>query len=106
MVLGGRQAAAHRPDRPTCRGPRSVLGWSPGATAEVQGRSSRLARVLRRGGAGATFSVDGRGRLYLPVWMRWTDAVLVGTQMDRRLVVIAPVGVLDGIGDLLAGDEG
>ena len=83
-----------------------ALGWSPGAMVEVRGRLSRLALVLRRDGTGATFRVDGRGRLYLPVWLRRTDAVLVGTQQDRQLVVIAPVGVLDGIGDLLVRDQG
>lgn len=83
-----------------------ALGWSPGVTVEIRGRSSRLALVLRRDGTGAAFRVDGRGRLYLPVWLRRTDAVLVGTREDRPLVVIAAVGVLDGIGDLLLGDKG
>src|SRR6266536_1985743 len=44
---------------------RQVLGWSPGAAVEVRGRFSRLALALRRGGVGAVFGVDGRGRLYL-----------------------------------------
>jgi hypothetical protein len=46
-----------------------------------------------------------RGRLYLPVWLQRGDAVLVGTTMDPLLVVIAPVGVLDGIGDVLVGEQ-
>lgn len=84
---------------------RQALAWIPGDTVEVHGRFGRLALVLRRDGAGVALAVDGRGRLYLPVWLRRTDALLVGTRADRQLVVVAPVGVLDGIGDLLAGDE-
>jgi bifunctional DNA-binding transcriptional regulator/antitoxin component of YhaV-PrlF toxin-antitoxin module len=86
---------------PACQ----ALGWLPGVTVEVRGLSRRLALVLRRDGAGAVLSVDGRGRLYLPVGMRRTDAVLIGTQIDRSLVIVAPVEVLDGIGDLLVGDR-
>lgn len=85
---------------------RDALGWSPGETVDVRGRSNRLALVLRCDGAGVALAVDGRGRLYLPVWLRRPDALLVGTRIDRPLVVIAPVGVLDGIGDLLGWDQG
>jgi hypothetical protein len=82
-----------------------ALGAAPGG--ELRGRSGRLALVLRVEGPGAPISVDGRGRVFLPVWMRYAAAgsgmVLVGACRDEALAVVAPVGVLDGIGDLLVG---
>jgi bifunctional DNA-binding transcriptional regulator/antitoxin component of YhaV-PrlF toxin-antitoxin module len=84
---------------------RQALGATPGHSVEVRAQGSRLAVVLRRDGPGAAVSVDGRGRLYLPVSLQRAAAVLVGTRSDARLVVVANVEVLDGIGDVLAGDR-
>jgi hypothetical protein len=73
----------------------------------VRVRSTRSALVVRPEGPGARAMVDGRGRMYVPVWLRHAAAgsrmLLVGAQVERGLVVVAAVGVLDGIGDLLAG---
>jgi len=78
-----------------------------GSGGSVRGRSSRLALVLAKEAPGAAMAVDGRGRLYVPVWLRQaaaeSRALLVGTHIDPAVVVVAGVGVLDGIGDLLAG---
>ena len=78
-----------------------------GVGGEVWARSLRLAVVVRPEGPGARLAVDGRGRMFVPVWLRHAAAesrqVLVGTETDKALVLIATVGVLDGIGDLLAG---
>ncbi|MGH9212469.1 MAG: hypothetical protein ACRD2C_17605 [Acidimicrobiales bacterium] len=83
---------------------RDAIGWSREETVVVRGRSRRLALVVRRDGPGAALGVDGRGRMYLPVWLRRGDAVLVGARVDATLVVIAPVGVLDGMGELVVGE--
>jgi hypothetical protein len=82
-----------------------ALGVSTGG--EVWVRSSRLALVLEAKGPGAKVAVDGRGRMFVPVWLRQAAEparqLLVGTPAAQGLVVVAAVGVLDGIGDLLAG---
>jgi hypothetical protein len=81
---------------------------SAGGGREVRLRSNRLAVIVAPDGPGAAGTVDGRGRLYVPVWLRQaaagTEAVLVGAALGEPLVVLAPVGVLDGVGDLLAGE--
>jgi hypothetical protein len=81
---------------------------SAGGGREVRLRSNRLAVIVAPNGPGAVGTVDGRGRLYVPVWLRHaaagTGAVLVGAALGEPLVVLAPPGVLDGIGDLLAGE--
>jgi hypothetical protein len=86
----------------------AITALDVGAGGEVRMRSNRLVVVVRPDGPGAAATVDGRGRLFVPVWLRQATfempVVLVGTATDSGLVVVAPVGVLDGIGDLLAGD--
>jgi len=81
-----------------------VLGVSAGG--EVWARSSRLALIVRTQGPGAAVAVDGRGRMFLPVWLRQAAGparqLLVGTEAAQGLVVAA-VGVLDGIGDPVGG---
>ena len=45
--------------------------------------------------------------MFVPVWLRHAAAsrqLLVGAETDKAMVLVAPVGVLDGIGDLLAGE--
>jgi hypothetical protein len=82
-----------------------VLSVSAGG--EVWARSSRLALVVSTEEPGATIAVDGRGRMFVPVWLRQAAGssrqLLVGTNVTQGLVVVAGVGVLDGIGELLAG---
>lgn len=48
-------------------------------------------------------TVDGRGRLYLPVWLRRHPGFLVGTHTapDDPAVVIVPASVFDAVGDQL-----
>jgi hypothetical protein len=56
------------------------------AGREVWMRSNRLALVVRRDGPVAAATVDGRGRLYLPVWLRQRATnqavVLAGTACE------------------------
>jgi bifunctional DNA-binding transcriptional regulator/antitoxin component of YhaV-PrlF toxin-antitoxin module len=87
---------------------RSALGATSGQPSAVRGGCNRVALVLRTDGAGAVIVVDRRGRLRLPVWLRRAAAgsgsLLVGTRHARPMVVIASTGVLDGLGDTLAGE--
>lgn len=64
------------------------------------------ALVLRSSGHGRPLAIDGRGRLYVPVWLRRTQVscLLVGTHAAASVVVVAPVSVLDGLGDQLVGE--
>lgn len=51
-------------------------------------------------------TVDGRGRLYVPVWLRRGHGtwLIVGTQAATSIVVVAPTSMLDALGDQLAGE--
>lgn len=91
---------------------RRALGLRSGNALEIRGRSHRVALILRRSGddgGGVPMGVDGRGRLSLPAWLRQATAasgsVLVGTCADPVLVVVTPVGVLDGLGSRLVGES-
>jgi bifunctional DNA-binding transcriptional regulator/antitoxin component of YhaV-PrlF toxin-antitoxin module len=69
------------------------------------------ALVLRRDGLGAAITLDGRGRLILPVWLRRLAApagsVLVAARRpDASVVVIAPVGSLDALVEGVCGEVG
>lgn len=47
-------------------------------------------------------TVDVRGRIYLPVWLRRHPDFLIGTHTaDDPAVVIVPAAVVDAIGDQL-----
>lgn len=64
--------------------------------------------MLRVEGRGRRITVDRRGRLYVPAWLRqgartW---LLVGTQAAASIVVVAPRSLLDGLGDRLLGEAG
>ena len=87
---------------------RAALGATTGRPSPVRGGCNRVALVLRSDGAGAVIAADRRGRLRLPVWLRRAAAgsgsLLVGTRLGRPMVVIASTGVLDGLGDALAGE--
>jgi hypothetical protein len=55
--------------------------------------------------ATAPVVVDGRGRLTVPVWLRRRQPeVLVGLDTIGPRLLVAPVEVLDRLGDVLAGD--
>jgi hypothetical protein len=85
----------------------AIEALAVGGGGVVRVRSARLALVVRLERPGARVMVDGRGRMSVAVWLRHAVAgsrmLLVGAQAERGLVVVAAVGVLDGIGDLLAG---
>jgi hypothetical protein len=80
-----------------------------GVAGAIHGSCNRVAFLLTPDGPGAEVAIDGRGRVRLPAWLRAAaqaaDGVLVGTRSDPALVVVAPVGVLDPVGDLLAGNR-
>jgi len=90
-------------------GARDALGVG-GEGAVAYATCNRVALVLRSKPPGAEFSVDSRGRVLLPTWLRSpADAagsvVVVGTRIGVPAVVAAPASVLDGLGDLLTGDR-
>lgn len=96
---------------------RRVLGAETGGvTALAVARGAVLVvRADHSGdGAGVSLSVDGRGRVSLPVWWRRActgGACAVATRAgagatgEGALVVLAPTGVLDGLADVLVGER-
>lgn len=86
---------------------RAALGARVGERLTVAGICNRVALVVRTDGPGAPLSVDGRGRLRVPAWLRRGDvaAMLVGTHRAAATVMVAPATVLDGLGDVLAGES-
>ena len=47
-------------------------------------------------------TIDGRGRIYLPVWMRRHPGLLIGARApDEPAVVMVPAAVVDAIADEL-----
>lgn len=82
---------------------RQALARSPG-DPKVRARAARVTWVLAKGGTGAQTSVDARGRVYLPAWLRpaCSSGALVGTRSTDGLVVVCSTGVLDAFGDRLA----
>ena len=84
---------------------RRALRFRPGHRHHVRGICHRFALVARVDDAGASLVVDSRGRLTLPVWLRrGTDrALVVGSDAAATTVVVAPIAVLDRLGELLAG---
>lgn len=65
--------------------------------------------VLRPGTtSGRAMTVDVRGRIYLPVWLRRHLGFLIGTHTcpDHPAVVIAPAALFDSFGhQLIEGDR-
>lgn len=83
---------------------RRALGAGPGDRTEVWGVCRRAALVLRADGGGRR-TVDRRGRLYVPAWLRrGPDAgLVVGTHLATLIVVVTSSSWLDGLGDEVAG---
>ena len=86
----------------------AAVGFSPGDRLEVWGVCNRVALIVRPGGPGARLVIDAQGRLPLPAWLRRGPdrSLLIGLDPAAPVLVIAPAGVLDGFGPLLAGSAG
>jgi hypothetical protein len=82
----------------------AAIGFRLGASLEVTGRCQRVGLViaLDRSG-GASLTVDPWGRLMLPAWLRRgaERSLLIGSDIDGSVLVVAPTSVLDGVGELL-----
>jgi len=86
---------------PTAR--RVLIGDADGAF-EVAGVVRGDTLVLRANPpVGREMTVDARGRLYLPAWLRRHANFLVGTHHDAEgaAVVVVPSTLFDAIGDRL-----
>ena len=61
--------------------------------------------IVRGGGNGRRLTIDRRGRLYVPAWVRRGDiaSLIVGTRNVDQTVVIIATSVLDHVGDDLIG---
>ncbi len=81
---------------------RALVGDAPGAH-EVSGVVRGDTLVLRPDPAvGRALTVDGRGRIYLPMWLRRHPGFLIGTHQDADVaVVVVPAALFDAIGDRL-----
>jgi bifunctional DNA-binding transcriptional regulator/antitoxin component of YhaV-PrlF toxin-antitoxin module len=82
---------------------REVLGATDGPTPVVVFANGDALLVRAAPEAGRPRTVDGRGRLYIPRWLRSHPALVVGTGVALRLVLLAPVQLLDPIGERLCG---
>jgi hypothetical protein len=85
---------------------RRVLGTD--ADADQPGAVSGTVRgdtlVLRPGtNSGRAMTLDGRGRIYLPVWLRRHAGFFIGTHTipDDPAVAVVPAALFDSIGDQL-----
>lgn len=83
----------------------AALDARPGDSVEARGVCRRDALVLRTAGDGRRLTIDGRGRLYVPAWMRRGDetSMIVGTRHADRVVVLAAATVFDRVGEVLIG---
>jgi bifunctional DNA-binding transcriptional regulator/antitoxin component of YhaV-PrlF toxin-antitoxin module len=83
---------------------RSVLGADAAEARVVSGAVRGDTLVLRPGTtSGRAMTVDVRGRIYLPVWLRRHPGFLIGTHTrpDDPAVVIAPAALFDSFGHQL-----
>jgi len=85
---------------------RDALGTGARGHGDAIGMCHGAALVLRSSGHGRPMAIDGRGRLYVPVWLRRSPlpCLLVGTHAAASVVVVAPASVLDGLGDQLVAE--
>ncbi len=95
----------NRSDRSSSPPSPTALEAGPGDRAEVRGVCRRAALVLRADGGGRRMAVDGRGRLYVPAWLRRQNGeeLVVGTHIATSIVVVMSPSWLDALGDELAG---
>lgn len=84
---------------------RRALVGDAGGAVEVSGVVRGDTLVLRPDQAtGRAMTVDARGRLYLPQWLRRHSSFLVGIHhdaVDEAAVVVVPAVLFDAIGDRL-----
>ncbi len=85
---------------------RRVLGTDSdaGQPGAVSGTVRGDTLVLRPGtNSGLAMTLDGRGRIYLPVWLRRHAGFFIGTHAtaDDPAVVIVPASLFDAVGDQL-----
>lgn len=83
---------------------RRALVRDAGSAVEVAGVVRGDTLVLRPGAVdGRSMTVDGRGRIYLPVWLRRHPGFIVGTHHDAGevAVVVVPAVLFDAVGDRL-----
>lgn len=81
---------------------RRRLGADAAGAFEVSGIVRGDALVLRPDAEdGRSMTVDGRGRIYLPVWLRRHPGFLIGTYAAtaERAVVVVPAVLFDAVGD-------
>lgn len=81
---------------------RRVLGAEAAVVHPVSGVVRGDTLVLRPNAVnGRSMTVDGRGRVYLPVWLRRHPGFLIGTHAtaDDPAVVIVPATLFDAVGD-------
>ncbi|MGI8662239.1 MAG: hypothetical protein ACR2LQ_03395 [Acidimicrobiales bacterium] len=83
---------------------RAVLGALFDHRVDVWGRCRDATLVLGKEASGRRLSIDGRGRLYVPMLLRRGPVpwLLVGANVADSIVVVAPISVLDGLGEQLA----
>lgn len=83
---------------------RALVAKASGAV-DVSGVVRGDTLVLRTGpGVGRTMTIDARGRIYLPQWLRRHASFLIGTHhaaADDTAVVVVPAVLFDAIGDRL-----
>ena len=84
---------------------RIALNSQAGVSVEVSGVCHRDTFIVRGGGNGRRLTIDRRGRLYVPAWVRRGDiaSLIVGTRNVDQTVVIIATSVLDHVGDDLIG---
>ena len=79
-----------------------ALGVEPGSTVRGFARGDRL--VLHHDCAGRPVTIDARGRLTLPVWLRRaahpTCSVLIATSLEAGVVVVVPISALEAVADV------
>lgn len=83
---------------------RRALVGDPGGAVEVAAVVRGDTLVLRRNLLdGRSITVDGRGRVYLPVWLRRHASFLIGTHHDADdpALVVVPAMLFDTVGDRL-----
>lgn len=78
----------------------SLLGTRP---LRLRWHNLALLVDVAEDAAGPSVSIDERGRLLVPAWLRQRGRdVLVGLRAEEPQLLIAPVEVLDRLGDVLA----